>query len=284
MMLNKFGELFGFGRNEFGQLGDGTNTNRETVVPIINENFKIIDVSAGGYHSLILKSNGAAYSFGYNDKGQLGIGNTNNKNTPNLLSKKNIITISAGERSSFILEANYICFTKAATDPQVCSANGICVYQDQCSCALGYYGYECQYKNCFGKNSSDPTVCSGHGNCTDVDVCTCSSGFNGKECELNQNFDTQTIVYTTGFNNQGQLGTDSTTDQSTFTQLPTENYFVLKVFAANSNTFLTRNYSSPMGIGQNSVRIVDSLFNFFRIINLMMELIQIEEYQLHFSN
>ena len=60
-----------FGENSYlnfflqkGELGDGTNTQRNTMVPLISENENIIKISAGQYHSLMLKKNGKVYSFG----------------------------------------------------------------------------------------------------------------------------------------------------------------------------------------------------------------------------
>ncbi|MFY9113973.1 MAG: hypothetical protein WAO23_01870, partial [Dethiobacteria bacterium] len=73
------GDVYSFGRNEYGQLGLGHNddcfepTMIEEGLPDPEEN-PAVAVSAGGGHSLVLSADGAACSFGCNDAGQLGPG------------------------------------------------------------------------------------------------------------------------------------------------------------------------------------------------------------------
>ena len=71
------GALFGWGNNNLGQLGIGvysTGANRSVPVPIGNGmESGVTGVSAGTNHSLAIK-NGAVYSWGYNQYGQLGNG------------------------------------------------------------------------------------------------------------------------------------------------------------------------------------------------------------------
>ena len=42
-------------------------------------------IVCGGFHSFILKESGELFAFGYNDYGQLGLGDNNNRNEPTLL-------------------------------------------------------------------------------------------------------------------------------------------------------------------------------------------------------
>ena len=39
-------------------------------------------MSAGGYHGLVLSSDGLAFGWGYNMQGQVGDGSTNHRNVP----------------------------------------------------------------------------------------------------------------------------------------------------------------------------------------------------------
>ena len=90
------GFLWGFGQNEFGQLGI---EDKEAIVipekiPLLAN---IISVSCARDHTVCADTNGFVWSFGLNDHGQLGIGNKENQKKPQriqMLSK--IVYISTG--------------------------------------------------------------------------------------------------------------------------------------------------------------------------------------------
>jgi alpha-tubulin suppressor-like RCC1 family protein len=73
--------IFAWGRNNYGQLGDGTSSNRYSPVQIGSAS-DWVSVSSGGYHSLAIKSDGALWTCGRNDYGQLGDGTTSNRYSP----------------------------------------------------------------------------------------------------------------------------------------------------------------------------------------------------------
>ena len=61
------------GLNEYGQLGDGSTTDREAFLPVSGlEN--VVKVSAGLEHAVALKSDGSIWTWGRNNYGQLGNG------------------------------------------------------------------------------------------------------------------------------------------------------------------------------------------------------------------
>ena len=76
------GTAYCWGENPFGQLGDGTTTERLTPAPVA-EVASFVDVSAlGARHTCGLTAAGAAYCWGQNQYGQLGDGSTTSRLTP----------------------------------------------------------------------------------------------------------------------------------------------------------------------------------------------------------
>jgi len=67
-----------------GLLGDGSSYTRATPGPVSNL-AGVGLISAGSTFSLALKSDGSLWSWGYNDRGQLGDGTTLDRNTPVLV-------------------------------------------------------------------------------------------------------------------------------------------------------------------------------------------------------
>ena len=75
--INEKGELYAWGANNGGSLGDGTTTNRHTPTRIgTASDWKA--VAAARRHTLALNTKGELYSWGYNGSGRLGNGTTTN--------------------------------------------------------------------------------------------------------------------------------------------------------------------------------------------------------------
>ena len=70
------GQAFCWGRNDFGQLGDGTKTHSDVPVTVAgNHTFQLI--AAGGFaigHTCALTDMGLAFCWGSNERGQIGTG------------------------------------------------------------------------------------------------------------------------------------------------------------------------------------------------------------------
>lgn len=71
-----------WGRNDFGQLGDGTNTNRTAPVEVAGLTGSVSAVSAGHMHTCAVMTTGSVKCWGRNGNGQLGDGTTRDRNTP----------------------------------------------------------------------------------------------------------------------------------------------------------------------------------------------------------
>ncbi|OGO89227.1 MAG: hypothetical protein A2Y24_06720 [Clostridiales bacterium GWE2_32_10] len=77
--LKSDGTIWTWGYNNYGQLGDGSITNRN--VPVQVSQLSEMAVIAGGiYYTIVLKNDGTVWTWGYNDNGQLGNGICGNIN------------------------------------------------------------------------------------------------------------------------------------------------------------------------------------------------------------
>jgi alpha-tubulin suppressor-like RCC1 family protein len=96
--LIRGGEVACWGRNDHGQLGDGTKENRSQPVSVVAlDSVKAIVVGWG--HSCALKNDGAVFCWGYNQNGELGDGSTADSGLPVYVRGLNekVIDIAAGD-------------------------------------------------------------------------------------------------------------------------------------------------------------------------------------------
>lgn len=80
--LTTLGEALCWGANGYGQIGDGSTTNRPAPAVVSSLNAGTSALSAGYYHTCALTAVGAAKCWGYNNSGQLGDGTTTNRTAP----------------------------------------------------------------------------------------------------------------------------------------------------------------------------------------------------------
>ncbi len=91
------GDVYAWGDNGAGQLGDGGMSNRSRVPIKVDGLSDIIAISAGERYSLALNSSGEIYAWGENQNGRLGIGSQTDQDTPVKLDDiSNVKAISAG--------------------------------------------------------------------------------------------------------------------------------------------------------------------------------------------
>lgn len=78
--VTKDGSLYMWGRNDYGQLGDGTKTDKNTPVKVMDN---VTSVSVGRFYcSAAITKDRSLYMWGYNAYGQLGNGTTIDKAAP----------------------------------------------------------------------------------------------------------------------------------------------------------------------------------------------------------
>ena len=115
LAVRRNGELWSWGYNDSGKLGDGTETIRRTPVQVhgLDDGGYIGNIAhadAGYRHSLAVGTDGTVWAWGYNVYGRLGDGTTTTRDTPvkvvdvggsGVLS--NVVEVSAGYRHSLAL-------------------------------------------------------------------------------------------------------------------------------------------------------------------------------------
>jgi alpha-tubulin suppressor-like RCC1 family protein len=114
LVLTNCGEVYAWGGNHRGQIGNGCNYNQ--LIPIKVKGFnneRVVMISCGSEHSMALTEFGHVYSWGYNEWGQLGIGNTEESNEPKFVAvidenKCNVFIekISCGSEHSLLLSSD----------------------------------------------------------------------------------------------------------------------------------------------------------------------------------
>jgi alpha-tubulin suppressor-like RCC1 family protein len=174
------GDVYCWGNNSTGQIGDGTVTNRNNPTQVINVS-NAIEISIGFQHSCALLSDGTVRCWGWNTSGQLGNGNNTNQTTPVQVSTiTGVSHISTGQSHS---------------------------------CALLSDGSV----KCWGLNANNQL---GNGNTTNSNVPVSPNAFpnNVTSIDAGHNHNCAVLsdlsVYCWGMNDQGQIGNLTTTNQS----------------------------------------------------------------------
>ena len=252
LALGSDGNAYAWGNNTYGQLGDGTKTDRTTPVKVRKPtnapaDFTYVQVSAGWDCSLALGSDGNAYAWGNNSSGQLGDGTTTQRTTPVKVGKPTGLTyvqISAGVHYSLALGSDGNAYawgsntygklgdgttTQRTTPVKVGKPTGLTYVQVsagwQHSLALGSDGNAYGW----GQNSSGQlgnNTASGYGDSNPVPVrvrdpanpTDTSKGLKATQVSAGAlhslALGSDGYVYAWGMNDHGQLGNGTTSDNN----------------------------------------------------------------------
>ena len=109
LALDKDNNLWAWGSNEKGQLGDGTTTNKTSPTKI-ETGITFVQLSAGHSHSAGIDNEGKLWTWGFNRFGELGdgtVGDKNSKNVPqNIMKDKTFKKVIASDYSTLAIDMN----------------------------------------------------------------------------------------------------------------------------------------------------------------------------------
>ena len=135
-------QLLVWGNNAYGQLGDGTTTQRNSPESVASN---VVAMAAGADHSLFLKADGTLWAVGYNGDAELGDGTTIDKQLPECVAS-NVVAVAAGAFHSLFLKSDGTLWTMGQNEYGQLG-NGTygdaylpeCVASNVVAVAAGYY-------------------------------------------------------------------------------------------------------------------------------------------------
>ena len=108
-VLTTSGSLYGWGDNQYGQVGMGSTSTMQTTPQEVLTN--VASVSAGGGSVCAVKTNGELYCWGRNNYGQVGNGITGNVSSPTkILTDITSVTVSNGGACAIKTDGKLFCF------------------------------------------------------------------------------------------------------------------------------------------------------------------------------
>ena len=253
--LKEDGTVWATGKNDCGQLGNGTTTNSNKPVQVkIDENTYLTNVrkiSTSNLFTVALTTNGEAYAWGYNPKGQLGQGTTSNvlyatkvKNQDGTGYVQNIIDVIANHSDTMYLDKDggiYICGYSNSTLflGQTGSTKGVTYLGQKNAIKItgGYY-------NAGLITASGKAIAWGQNDYGAFGNGTTSSN----ETLIGENINDFKLAayggvilrengkaYITGYNGNGQLGIGNTTTQTKFTEISIDTKAKIKYVTTGGN-------------------------------------------------
>lgn len=187
------GTVWTWGGNNYGQLGDGTQTDRTAPAQVIGLS-GVTSVSAGLYQTIALAADGTVWTWGYNNYGQLGDGTTTNRSLP--------------VQAIGIAEATAIASGRLHT---------LALKSDGTVWAWGYNNYGTLGDGTTTNRSAPVEVCKTYaGGCTEylTDVTAIAAGDMSSIALKSDG-----TVWSWGYNGSGQLGDGTTTNRTTPVQV-----------------------------------------------------------------
>jgi alpha-tubulin suppressor-like RCC1 family protein len=133
VVLDQQGNVYTFGANNHGQLGNQTAGRINLVPTLIPCAIPIQSIATGQSHTLMLDQQQRVWSFGYNNRGQLGVGDLENRFIPTLIESLNCVNTvfsSHGDFSILMDDKNQLYGFGSNTDGQLGQVTAL-DYSDQ---------------------------------------------------------------------------------------------------------------------------------------------------------
>jgi RCC1 and BTB domain-containing protein len=109
------GDVYSWGKGEFGQLGVGSDSNAALprLISALHDVGRVAAISAGENHSVVATVTGDVYSWGYGKQGQLGHATGRNEKLPRLVqtlsqSRVVVVQVACGWRHSMALSNGWL--------------------------------------------------------------------------------------------------------------------------------------------------------------------------------
>ncbi|MCH4890733.1 hypothetical protein EZV73_24350 [Acidaminobacter sp. JC074] len=116
MVIHNNGDVYAYGENSFGQLGNCTNDNNVSLQKIVQID-KVESIAVGSNHTSILKADKKVFATGKNDFGQLGNGTRVNSKIPKLTwGLDNITQVACGHSFSAAVTVEGHVYTYGANE------------------------------------------------------------------------------------------------------------------------------------------------------------------------
>ncbi|MCL2174355.1 IPT/TIG domain-containing protein, partial [Candidatus Saccharibacteria bacterium] len=244
-------QVYCWGQNDYGQLGDGTLNNKSTPVAVNTAgvlNGKIItQIAAGDFHTCALDSTGKAYCWGQNTNGQVGDNSSGNNrttpvavNTTGVLNGKTLVQISLGQYHTCAVDSAGVAYCwgynnggqlgdnslTSRSVPIAVNTAGVLGGKYLIQIAGGY-SFSCALDStgkvyCWGNNSQGSLGNNSNTN-SPVPVAVYTAGvLNNKVLtQMSSNgsyhtcvIDTDGKAYCWGYNTSGQVGDNSTSNRN----------------------------------------------------------------------
>ena len=271
LILKNDGTLWSTGYNGGGQLGLGDTTNRNTFTEITTNTNDVKSIYCGWYHTFILKNDGTLWGCGYNNFGQLGLGDTTNRTTFTQIATNtdDIKSVYCGGYYTIILKndgtlwgcgrniygelglgdtTNRTTFTQITTNTNdikeiYCGDHHTFILKNDGTlwgCGWNYFG-----ELGLGDTTSRTTFTKITTNTDDVKSVCC--GANHTIMLKNDG-----TLWGCGSNNVSQLGLGDSNNRTTFTQITTNTIDIKSVYCGGNHTFILKNDGTLWSCGWNT--------------------------------